>query len=832
MNKIKLLIIIVVLITPYYYATAMSNSVSSSNTWNNFYIDSTSHFALKDMAIDSTDAIVVIGNVYGNNLPGNHSVSVSTQAQNGGIIKLDQNGSLLWSRYFGTNDHLEEFYKIIIDSNDNIIIAGTSYSTSLLATHSYIQDRKSLSFSNYLVKYSPTGNLLWTTVFRDSAFSTIEDIKLGVNNSIIILQGGDNSLALTIFDSQGLLIQSNSSFGSFIENSIQALCTSNSEIFALSHNNIPYSNQDSNLILTKYSSNFSEEWSINFANILPFIYLYNFQVTANNDIIIYGSINNLNTSSNDFNDYDLNLSLFSIYINNNGSIVWKSKLLTTGANYYQNSAFNSETSDVLIVGSTYSSTYPAFNSNESNYSGNGDLIFTIFNSNGNTIKNSILGNSGVESPLCSSINHHGEFIIVASSYIPFNFNSYKTIIFAVKPDGSVIDPVTFEIDSQIELVNNFLSVMISFSLIFLILTIFNVYMLQSAKSDTASGLDKKYTSHLFDNEFSLIYCPHDGSRMRTFIHRANPTAEFLISKQNIEIGLTNAVAMNKIPLLATKNIKSNIVNIFKKYEELNDITLRSFECPNCHFISANPLNLPIQITEDFKDKKQSQNSEVLSQLTAPSLLSYINPFPSKRVSKGYFKSLLTLDKSKLMNYVKDTESTKLTSLAIVFNSFFPLPFFGNSFNYLSLLSSVIMYYFILLSTSFLITGLLHTKNMNFVALDNFRLWGIILWLNLPVVIFLTLTKGLITPKRTISVYSPIYFLDIIRLFFIISLYIILLSYLSEIGSIKNILVSIIVLLFVSCPIVALLFLGLNLTALLVSLGFLSCLIFLLTIKMV
>ena len=386
MKKIRNLILFFIIIIATSQVFFVSN-VQDDQSWSNFYIKSNDNFTFEKMAIDSNNSIILIGNIFGNNLPSpNSSTTVqssdSTYA-NGGIIKLDRNGHVIWSNYFG-GSKTDTFGDVIIDSENNILVEGSTYSKDLNAqiTYNYSFDSSptstvlypsvSVYYTHFLIKYSPEGKLLWVTLFNNNQPITVYNMVLGINNSIILSLQSNESIGSLTFDSSGKL-QSNL-LNQYTEPSYV------SEIWSFPNNytlilSVVYSSPSYSYkyILTKVGPNNQQKWSMNLDNIIPNIYQGELCLTSENSIIFSGSFDNSSLSNTYSNYYTANFSLFSILIFQNGTVGWKYTLNTTGRNSNLKTGFNSQTNETIVLGATYSSSYPLYNSINSSYEGNEDL---------------------------------------------------------------------------------------------------------------------------------------------------------------------------------------------------------------------------------------------------------------------------------------------------------------------------------------------------------------------------------------------------------------------------------------------------------------------------
>lgn len=792
-------VVVVLIIQIYSFHTAQQ---APNDSWHNYYIPYERFFSYSDMAIDSNSSIIIVGSVTGTNLPGLNSSQVSSsQDSNGGILKLNSNGSLLWSAYFG-GPSTDYFKKVIVDSENNIIVLGYTYSHtfySSISSNYTFGPPANYYYYYFIVKYSTTGTILWTTIFRNTNYNYMSDMKLGPNDSIILTEASSTSLGTTMFNASGNLIsQSTLELTNYFS---EARVASNLDLYVLedykSNSAIGYG---INYALNKYSSSIVPDWSLNITALINNIYDLSIEVTPTNDVIVSGSFYNVNDSNNINYDYP-DLGTFSIYVFSNGSINWIYKLYTLGDNAIDGVAFLPGTNNTIIVGDTDSNKFPTLNTDNKTFSGSIDITFTILNQQGKAIKRSIFGGSGTNYPLDFKIAPNGLLIIVAMSGTGSYKNS-ETIVFVMTPDGNFLDPVHFASLSFFNQISNTLVLVIPVLLFIFVLTVFNYYASNSSPNAPIRS-NKPINDPSKGKSFSSIYCPNDGTRMQSYTSKISPNAEFTIDKDKIDLGLHNALAMKKILPYSAPIVKDIVLRFFDNTPTLEFVTLRAVQCPYCHFISATPIqsfSTQAEYTETTINQTKVNSSasstrsidSILPQ--GPSFISYINPFPSKVLAKEYFKSIATLNKEKINDLVRTPEITKLTTLSIIATALFPFQMNIDTFSLLSVGFSIVMYFLIIIISSYIYTAMLNTKSRDFTALDNFRLWGIIFWINLPISIVVFGTQQFIDPTIAIGGLAIDSILITSRILILLSVYLILLTSVTNIVKITNLIITIVVLL--------------------------------------
>ena len=788
------------------------SAASSNANWNNYYIksDRYNQHSFKDMTIDSQDAIILVGYEF--------STTSNSLGYQGEITKLNSQGTLVWSHQFESNGSTL-FNKILIDSNNNIIVEGSSNSPvfHIPANNVYtVGNKPNIYQTHFLLKYAPDGSIVWFTLYENTDYQSIYDIKLGDNDSIVLAEGDIGSISLTTFDSAGKLVSNQNKFFSSSERFNSLNLDADSNLLKVVEY-YTYQNYVSNYVLYKYDNQLQELWNLNVSSFVSNITDIGVETTKFNNIIISGSYST--DVSSDYNDY----RLFSILVSKDGNIVWQYSLNTTDYNYISGSSEIFTSNETVLFGSTDSSNFPALNSDNNTFNGQSDLTLTLIDKNGLPITRSLLGGPGSEQALAVGITSDSKIICIAKS--SFQYTS-EIIVFELNSDGTIVVPMEFEMAPPFfELDKGLVLVVIVLILLFVFVA-FTVYSSKSNKDNYVIGTSGKRNAFRKDkNKGSLNHCPHDGTRMLAYTSRTMPNAEFLLSKDKLDVNISNAVAMKKILPASASEIKKIALQFFDMYNTLEDVTLKALQCPTCHYIGAVPVNLPSKITDETNSEiiQDSSNSTSMTSDSiifpkGPSLMRSLNPFPSFSTMKNYFTSILTFNKLELANNIRNPEITKMTSLALIANSLFALDF-SKAASYLgSIVIMITFYYLFFLVFSFTYTSLLHTKEQDFRALDNFRLWGVIAWINLPITFIISLIETNLDPNLVIGSFSVILLLALLKLALLLICYVILLSYLTEIGTLANIVVTIVLFFVVVFIVYFVLILGLILGVIIILLS--------------
>lgn len=166
--------------------------------WGTFYGDETNSYqALKPSSIstDSFGNVYVSGSTNASNssyaTTGAHQTTQSSAYLNGIIEKFSSGGIHLWGTYYGGQNYTD-ISDVKLDSQDNIIVTGTTQSQSNISTTGSYNPNLSGYQDAFLVKFNSSGFRLWGTYFggeyQDLGFAVDVD-----NNNNIYLIGQTTS---------------------------------------------------------------------------------------------------------------------------------------------------------------------------------------------------------------------------------------------------------------------------------------------------------------------------------------------------------------------------------------------------------------------------------------------------------------------------------------------------------------------------------------------------------------------------------------------------------------------------------------------------------------
>lgn len=178
------------------------------------------------------------------------------------LVKCNLNGDTLWSRYLNETNTVDEYATALaIDGSDNIIVGGNL----VQATWS-----PSNAFSNFVTKFSPSGNVLATDTFSNGkTYNTLRSIAVdGLDNVFVAAESQNNT-----FDKNILAYKLNSSlqrqwvktYASTVnkdDEPIKILCDAQNNVYLAARTWTTSTNQ--NILVLKYDNSGTPLWTLNY----------------------------------------------------------------------------------------------------------------------------------------------------------------------------------------------------------------------------------------------------------------------------------------------------------------------------------------------------------------------------------------------------------------------------------------------------------------------------------------------------------------------------------------------------------------------------------------
>jgi hypothetical protein len=117
--------------------------------------------------------------------PGSHQPVYGGGGNDGFISKFSPDGVLLWSTYFGgkTGDWV---LTLANDAEGNVYASGFTGSTKSIATPGAYQSTYAGNMDCYLAKFSPDGQLLWSTYFGGTGEDRPHDVHVDREGNVIL----------------------------------------------------------------------------------------------------------------------------------------------------------------------------------------------------------------------------------------------------------------------------------------------------------------------------------------------------------------------------------------------------------------------------------------------------------------------------------------------------------------------------------------------------------------------------------------------------------------------------------------------------------------------
>lgn len=116
------------------------------------------------------------------------------------IVKMRGDGVRLWGRYLGGSD-LDRVYRgVAVDGNGDVYVAGVTGSTSGIATPGTHQTTLAGYIDGFIMKLSPSGNILWGTYFGGSGRDEIWGIAIAGSDALYVTGYTESSSGIATSD--------------------------------------------------------------------------------------------------------------------------------------------------------------------------------------------------------------------------------------------------------------------------------------------------------------------------------------------------------------------------------------------------------------------------------------------------------------------------------------------------------------------------------------------------------------------------------------------------------------------------------------------------------
>ncbi len=260
------------------------------------------------------------------------------------IVKFNSSGTRLWASYYGGRQD-DRGYDCVVDSDNNVYLAGVAYSNSAIAFNGHQNTRSAFSDDAFLVKFNSNGTRLWASYY-----------------------GGDE-------DEEAITCVINSNDDVYLLGTTRS---TNKIASILGHQYTYGGNGDA--FIVKFNSNGTRSWGTYYGDVNT-DQAYGGTIDANDNVYMVGR-----TFSDDKiaaggyqNTRAGNWDGFVAKFDTNGRRVW--------GTYYGGADEDRATScavgnnNLYLIGNTFSTSGIALGGHQNNYQGGGDAFIAKFNGN-------------------------------------------------------------------------------------------------------------------------------------------------------------------------------------------------------------------------------------------------------------------------------------------------------------------------------------------------------------------------------------------------------------------------------------------------------------------
>ncbi|MGY5854800.1 MAG: hypothetical protein RTU92_14625 [Candidatus Thorarchaeota archaeon] len=160
------------------------------------------------ICVDSEDNIIVVGSTFSRNFPVYNALIANHSGgqQDAYIAKFSPEGELIFSTYFGGSDN-DWFFRLTTDSDDNLLVIGTTLSDDINTTEDAVQSDHRGSEDVMIVKLSEDGQSVeLCTYFGTTSTDQCTDIKYDRAGDIVftaVVHSADNVTSGAFQDTYG-----------------------------------------------------------------------------------------------------------------------------------------------------------------------------------------------------------------------------------------------------------------------------------------------------------------------------------------------------------------------------------------------------------------------------------------------------------------------------------------------------------------------------------------------------------------------------------------------------------------------------------------------------
>ncbi len=140
---------------------------------------------LRAVAVDSTGAIVAVGQTSSQNFPVQNALQPTFAGgfSDGFVVKLTGSGQRLWATYYGGNRQ-DAINAVAILRPNRIVVGGSSLSDTIPLLNA-VQPRRSAALDAFVTCLDSAGGLLWGTFYGGSAMEEVRGLTVLSNRSVL-----------------------------------------------------------------------------------------------------------------------------------------------------------------------------------------------------------------------------------------------------------------------------------------------------------------------------------------------------------------------------------------------------------------------------------------------------------------------------------------------------------------------------------------------------------------------------------------------------------------------------------------------------------------------
>ncbi|MFX0092329.1 MAG: SBBP repeat-containing protein [Candidatus Hodarchaeota archaeon] len=338
--------------------------------------------AVAGVTIDNAGNIIVVGRTPSTDFPTLNAYQGSRSAERDAIVaKFSPEGQLLFSTYIGGSGD-EWATSVAVDTNNNIVIIGTTSSTDFPVVNAYQSTHAGggevAVLDIFISKISADGqSLIFSTYFGGSGDDWGYAINLDANDNFAIT-GSTYSTNLPLVNASG----------SFVGGGVDAYVTK-------------FSADGQSVIFSTYLGGFHHDWG----HTVDFDHSGNLVIAGGTGATGLATSNAFQESYGGGN-YDALVAKYS----SNGSKVFSTYLGGNGEEYAEGVAFDAN-GNIVITGQTTSNNFPTFEAYQENKNGSWDAFITKLSPDGQSlIFSTFLGGNGNDLGKSICIDANGNII--------------------------------------------------------------------------------------------------------------------------------------------------------------------------------------------------------------------------------------------------------------------------------------------------------------------------------------------------------------------------------------------------------------------------------------